>query len=542
MVVVLASAATVFWMEYRRFVRSRRYWALLLGTLIVTLLGCLILWAIAVLLPAVVSTGTLPFAVAPMSALASMPNYIQGVANTRLMYDTYKTRTLPDLFLTPLHPLGVVLGKMAASTALATLSLLTLTPAALWICALQGIPYRVWGVAALLSLGSYLMSAANDAYLRREIQARMPDIETAHSSAATYSWFLASLPLTGWLTVGIISAFFPSAVSLMHLPFWAIAPFTVPMLALYGNPTHVVVGLLSTLGLSLWLGLATAQWRDWWSPRTYLLLRWGGTAFWIWLICANAWYLAQVFGSNPLSAERLLFVLLITVAVLNLVVAPLMGYYGFARRPVAARGALRYPWGGILWQWSLQWLTAIALYLTVGLATGHWVAPERGLLWAVYAWLAFVALPQAWAGESWAVAARMPTPLQGDHWHGLLYNTRTARIAWEKNANLASIGARFGLWWLAVAVCLSWAARAAHHFAPLLPLQTIADWLPRLHPWWGFYREWQGIGNNWLYVVYTGVLAIALWAWKWRSGVQQAKHTEQFLQNWRQQREAEAQP
>jgi hypothetical protein len=42
MVVILRDAALVFWMEYRRYVRTRRYWVLALTTLALGMLLCLI--------------------------------------------------------------------------------------------------------------------------------------------------------------------------------------------------------------------------------------------------------------------------------------------------------------------------------------------------------------------------------------------------------------------------------------------------------------------------------------------------------------------
>ena len=40
MVVILRDAALVFWMEYRRYVRTRRYWVLALTTLALGVIPC----------------------------------------------------------------------------------------------------------------------------------------------------------------------------------------------------------------------------------------------------------------------------------------------------------------------------------------------------------------------------------------------------------------------------------------------------------------------------------------------------------------------
>jgi len=42
-------------------------------------------------------------------------------------------------------------------------------------------------------------------------------------------------------------------------------------------------------------------------------------------------------------------------------------------------------------------------------------------------------------------------------------------------------------------------------------LLILAAWLPHLHPWWGFYQELRGIGNNWLYVGYVILVTLMIW-------------------------------
>lgn len=51
MVVILRDAALVFWMEYRRYVRTRRYWVLALTTLALGVLLCLIAALVAARIP-----------------------------------------------------------------------------------------------------------------------------------------------------------------------------------------------------------------------------------------------------------------------------------------------------------------------------------------------------------------------------------------------------------------------------------------------------------------------------------------------------------
>jgi hypothetical protein len=197
---------------------------------------------------------------------------------------------------------------------------------------------------------------------------------------------------------------------------------------------------LFAVGFALWVAIAAAQWRDWWSDGAYRVLRWGGTAFWLAFVGVHAAYFAQVFVRDAASAERMLFLALIVATLLNLSVAPLMGYFGVARRPKPLRFALPYPWGGLVWQWALHWLVAGALYLAVGLASGVWVAPTKWLFWTTYFWAAFVLLPQAIPTLLWAYFWVYPTPLQGDYTEGYFVNTRGMRAYLDNIARKSGEG------------------------------------------------------------------------------------------------------
>jgi hypothetical protein len=140
-------------------------------------------------------------------------------------------------------------------------------------------------------------------------------------------------------------------------------------------------------------------------------------------------YFAQVFVRDAASAERMLFLALIVATLLNFSVAPLMGYFGVARRPKPLRFALPYPWGGLVWQWALHWLVAGALYLAVGLASGVWVAPAKWLFWTTYFWVAFVLLPSGNSGVAVGVLLGVPNaPARRLHRGLLCEHARHARL------------------------------------------------------------------------------------------------------------------
>jgi hypothetical protein len=186
MVVILRDAALVFWMEYRRYVRTRRYWVLALTTLALGVLLCLI----AALVAARIPQAPLRFLGASVYLPATIVGWFAAIASVvhnplsvRMLQDVYKTRPLTDLYLTELHPLGVVLGRAAATTALTGLILLMLTPAGLWLLQLIGAPLGAWVPIALLALVSYFFGSCLDAYTFRIARVGRGAVRTSASRA-----------------------------------------------------------------------------------------------------------------------------------------------------------------------------------------------------------------------------------------------------------------------------------------------------------------------------------------------------------------------
>jgi hypothetical protein len=538
MVVILRDAALVFWMEYRRYVRTRRYWVLALTTLALGVLLCLI----AALVAARIPQAPLRFLGASVYLPATIVGWFAAIAwavqnplSVRMLQDVYKTRPLTDLYLTELHPLGVVLGRAAATTALTGLILLMLTPAGLWLLQLIGAPLGAWVPIALLALVSYFFVSCLDAYIFRMLALGEEQFEPLQVVRLGYVSMLSLGFLAGWVLSSFV-IFFPLWNWLARLPLWVFTPPTAPFLLFVGIQgggwLHALLGALFAVGFALWVAVAAAQWRDWWSDGAYRLLRWGGTAFWLAFVGVHAAYFAQAFVRDAASAERVLFLALIIATLLNLSVAPLMGYFGVARRPKPLRFALPYPWGGLVWQWALHWLVAGALYLAVGLASGVWVAPTKWLFWTTYFWAAFVLLAQAVSAEWWAYYSIHPTPLQGDYAHGYLLNTRDRRATLDQLISMS----KSGLSWLLLMVLLLFLAKfllsvaALWLSAPVLALTV--DWFLRLHPWYGVYQEWLG-GNAWLYLPYSLAWALVLWVVRWRRGRQLGAMAVRALEWWR---------
>jgi hypothetical protein len=538
MVVILRDAALVFWMEYRRYVRTRRYWVLALTTLALGMLLCLIAALVAARIPEALlrflgASVYLPATI--VGCFAAIASVVHNPLSVRMLQDVYKTRWLSDLYLTELHPLGVVLGRAAATTALTGLILLMLTPAGLWLLHLIGTPLGAGIPIALLALVSYFFGSCLDAYTFRMLALGE---EQFGPPQVVRSWFVSMLslgPLAGWVLASV-AIFFPLWNWLARLPLWVFTPPTAPFLLFVGIQgdgwVHALLGALFAVGFALWVAIAAAQWRDWWSDGAYRLLRWGGTAFWLVFVSVHAAYFAQAFVRDAASAERMLFLALIIATLLNLSVAPLMGYFGVARRPQPLRFALPYPWGGLVWQWALHWLVAGELYLAVGLSSGVWVAPTKWLFWTTYFWAAFVVLAQAVSAEWWAYYSIYPTPLQGDYAHGYLLNTRGRRATLDQ---LISVS-KSGLLWFLLMLPLLFLAKFLLSVAALWlsapALAITIDWCSRLHPWYGVYQEWLG-GNAWLYLPYSLAWALVLWVVRWRRGRRLGATAVRGLEWWR---------
>lgn len=510
---VVSSVWTVFCVEYRRFVRTRRAWVFLLSILVVGWLLAFGVWLLARSAPQAAQWlfGLSYMPAGLMGCLAGLPSLFAGVLGLRMVQDVYKTHLLPDLYLTELHPLGVLVGRALATTALAGVSLLTLTPVALWLCALIGVSPWLWVGTVLLALASYGFGFSVDAFILREAQLA-PLVEATPltgrtSRAINLPWLWVSL---AWVLFGVVGIFVPEAYRLAGLPLWAFSAITAPLLLWNGGLGAMVLGVVLTLGTAIGLLVGAAQWRGWWSDTAYRWTRIVGTAWWTVLLVLNVAPLATMTRTAA-AAERLLLTSMLGVALLNLWIASVLGYYGVGCHPRAVRGALPYPWGGVVWQWVLQWLTAIALYGVVGWASGFWVAWERWVLWAVYAWLGITVLPQSLTATTLLTAAywqpqQVTTPDQ--RW----VQTHSMRAWYESLAQTVGSGITALFTFLGLLLGLSYVLRIlSATLGGVSLLLILADWFPRLHPWWGFYQEWRGIGNNWLYVGYVILVTLMIW-------------------------------
>lgn len=539
MVVIWQSAATVFWMEYRRYVRTRRFWVLTLATLFLatSLGGALTLLAVYNPQSAEGLLGLRYSSALLLGISAWLPVIVASPLTTRMLRDLYKTRILPDLYLTDLHPLGVVLGRIGAIAALVGLSFLILTPVAMWGCVLAGLPLGRWLMVVPLALLGYILSAASESHVQRGVIT--PDeVPLSRTPSIGSLTFFTVVPVVCFGILGILSVLGIGDERLHLLPLFAFAPLTVPLtleaLLFHGayGWSLVLIALSSALGLTLWFALAAAQWREWWSARVYQVMRWGGTALWLTLVAVHMFIVAQVFATTLHAAERLLLIALWLTTLMNLGIATLAGYFGLPRRADTVRLLVPYPLGGLLWQWALQWLSALVLYLTLGIASGQWVALERWWGWSFYVWAGGVVLPQAIQSGVWAYLLRYPCPTRGDFFCGYYINTRQTRSFYETSSQWVTRGLMTLVSVLGALVVLRLVIRLANSaLFQSSVLDALADMLLRIHPWWGFYQEWVGVGGGERYGVYTLGWAVLLSVWWGRLGWLSAEaHAQRFIE------------
>ncbi|GIV11559.1 MAG: hypothetical protein KatS3mg020_1050 [Fimbriimonadales bacterium] len=548
MVVIWQSAATIFWMEYRRYVRTRRFWALTLTTLLVgvCLSACATLMSLYAPQQIDALFGYRYSSVWMLGIWACLPIIVSAPLSARMLRDIYKTRHLPDLYLTELHPLGIVLGRVGAIAALTGLSLLLLTPTALWMCIVVSLPIGQWFAVAFFAWVASMLSAASESYALRGMTTPDESPLLTKTASVGIPFLFTVLPVLLLTAAHILLLLGVGDERLQLLPVWGVAPLTTPFLLdgltlrETGAWIVVLVVLGSVFGLTLWLATAAAQWREWWSARAYRLMRWGGAALWLILVGVHTAICAQVFADSPRAAERLLLLALCFTTLLNSGVATLAGYFGLPRRADTVRWLVPYPFSGILWQWALQWLTSMTLYLAVGVASSQWVALEKWLLWSLYIWMGGVVLPQAIFSHIWAYLMHAPRPTQSDYFHGYYINTRQARAYYETRSTQTFQGIIILLAILGGLIVIGLVVNLLNNtFIHSRALSALGDGLLRLHPWWGIGQEWRGLGESWRYITYTLGWTVLLVFWWGRLGWQAGKaHTRQFIE-WQQRRAAE---
>ncbi len=377
----------VFWLEYRRHLRSRRFWRhlLLIAGLSLGLAGGVGMWFSQSEMASVLVQVMPMTSVVVIGLLGSLAMLAPALIVPHIFSDSHRSRELPDIYLTALHPLSIVLGRCLAAGAQMGIVLLTLAPAGVLICQIAGFAPSYWLAVLAMTWFSLLILAGLSVlglgkHFPGDSEGRFT--ETSHNPTG---WLFYLLPVS--LLVFTWNSLFGVEI---HLPFLLISPILIPYEML--NACRIgslelplwLLALPVLLGFGLLTVVASAQWLGWWSDTAYRFQRWGGTAFFLTVYALHLGIYAQSGVRSAVEAERIAFIgMLLGVAVYLILFVRVLGYYGIGARPRPLRHALPYPLGGVVWEWALVLAIALIAWLTVGWASGYWVDPRRWLMWSL---------------------------------------------------------------------------------------------------------------------------------------------------------------
>jgi len=495
---------TVFWLEYRRHLRSRLFWRLLL-VITGASMACAALYGL-LLSGSDPSSSTgqamAPLAMGLLAGLGGVALIAPAVVVPRIFSDLYKTRELHDIYLTTLHPVAIVLGRTLTASVQVGLVLLTLFPAGLLICQLAGFAPGYWlSVLFLTWCALLVMLSLSVQGLGKRFPADIAGALTGAPSNATSMVFWLGILSAGILLRDLLAG------SSAHLPLYLAFPLLTPYEALAYCSLNGWELPLWMLALPMMAGVvalsvvAAAQWLGWWSDVAYRRQRWGGTALFLIAYALNLAIYAQDGIKSAADAERVVFWGMITGALsYALLLARLLGYYGMGVRPRPTRYALPPPLGGVVWEWVLLGSIALLAWLVVGWASGYWVEPGRWLAWSG-CMVSLLLLAQAWHADVLSFYwLWLRQPPEGRH-----------VLRGEVRAYIEVIGSRMAstlFWTLLIALMVS----RLLSFIPQPVIKTLGSWLVLINPLSGLSSFAHDIGHYGRYMVYTLLLtAVLVW-------------------------------
>lgn len=505
----------LFRMEFRRYLRSRRFWRVVMTSTGFVAFFSLLLAIVLLRVPEQAQQAIRNFVYLfdLMWVFWSIVYLIaEGVLVREVFSDAYRTRPLNDIYLVPFHPLAVVWGRLLVVWVQMGVLLLLGLPSMLFVAWLVGLAWAdfaltvLWGWLAALGAGAILVFELGKWFPESHISGLIPTRTpgTGYTLLLLIVGGLVVLPIVlsdRWLAL-------PAAYLLMPAASYA---------AFSGSWTTGVVGLLF---LATVLGLTTvgaAQKLGWWSGRVFFWTRVLGTcAVWLWFTLHIYW-LSGAGVSNPLDAERLLHASLgIGALVMLWFVMPLLGYYAVGRLKAREQGRFSPIVRGLLGEWVLIAVFAVLAWLAVGWGSGFW-APLEGWLTRAGYLLATLALAQSlysathlWNRHLYRESVRFPSAIFGVLYR-LWLNAYSGRTA-------GGFSLLLWLWFIvnwvlsSVLSCMG-AAQAAQVLRWLHPLN---GWLSPLQApvWYGQYA---------LYTLGLAALAWGVGVWKVRRWLTQAK-------------------
>jgi hypothetical protein len=508
----------VFWLEYRRHIRSRLFWRLLLLIAGISLSASLLCALLISLLKDSAGMGTTisTLSMGLITVLGVVALIAPAVVVPRIFNDLYKTRELHDLYMTTLHPVAIVTGRLLTVGVQVGLVLLTLFPAGLLIGQIGGLTVRYWLTVLLMTWLALLGTASLMAHWQGKwfpsdrVGALVGQPSNATSGAV---WLgIASLVVLlrdVWLGGG------------QNLPFYLMLAPVIPYKALALCPLgkwELPLWLLALPMMAWVIGLAvlsTAQWLGWWSDRAYRWHRIGATAVFLLSYGVHLLLYAQGAVRSPTDAERVTFWGMVVGCLLYIFFfVRLFGYYGMGIHPLHTRFRLSPPLGGVVWEWGLFAGIALSAWLGVGIGSGDWAPLSRWLAWSG-CMLSLLLLAQAFFSSTlvrYWLWLRQPLGERHLNWADL-------RVALE------SIGANITRTFLSV-LAIGWIVAWLPQLFPHPMAHLISSWLRLLNPLNGLSSPWHPLAHYGGYLVYALLLAAVLTVQGVRKGYSQ--YTQQM--------------
>lgn len=493
----------VLGLEFRRYLRSRRFWRVLMTSVGSIGVFTMILSGLVLYLPPELQDGarSATYLFDIWWVLWSLIYSIAHMILTREVFsDSYRTRPLVDLYLLPLHPLSIVLGRLLTVWLMMGLMMLLSLPCVLFVGGFVGVSLQEMGLTLFWSWLSFLVAGSILAltlwkwFPEGLTSGLSPTAGTSHwllviAGLGWFGWLLGSTALTGdsyWLPVGFLF------------------PMTVPQMV--WETTGMGRWLLGLLFLGTVFGLAvvgTAQRLGWWSGQVFAWLRGVGTlVIWFWY-GFHLWLLSSTRVRAVSTAEHWLhwgmsaggFLLAITTM-------PVLGYFAVGR--LNEQGARRLsPIGrGLVLEWVFFTGIGMLVWVAIGWGSGFWVSVEAWLSHMVYLW-ATLAFLQSIYGPYHLFSARLVRAHSEPIW-GIEYRL------WLAHYFNTTVGIIMTLWFIWFLMKITASVLGALASSALKP---IAGAIVLIHPLNGWASSGQSTLWYWQYAGYTLVLTSLRWAY-----------------------------
>lgn len=385
----------IFQLEFRRYLRSRRFWRILMTTVGLVAVCTLLLGLLILGLPER-AQDTLRTYVPLFDIMWFLWSaiYIGAVSLLvrEVFSDSYRTRSLADLYLLPVHPLSIVWGRLLAIGFQMGLMLLLGLPSGVFVGWLVGISWWELIVVVLWSWLSLVLVGAIMAFsLRKWFPESFGVGRTVNRSQIQASWLISSIGIALFILF-IINASIGSRP--LGLPLGFLFPMTAPQVLWAGTPGWLWGSLLwGTVFLIVTIG--TAQLLGWWSDAVFAWVRILGTvAFWFWF-ALNLALLSGFFVTSAFTARIWVhWAMGLGIFFYVAIITPLLGYYAIGRRMDPSQMRVSPVVRGLTWEWVLIGGCGLLTWLAIGYGSGFWVAWDAWLARLAYL-LAILAFAQA---------------------------------------------------------------------------------------------------------------------------------------------------